>query len=131
MARSYGSNMWSVCGGAPKRESFSERERERVRRREHMERGKSETSCSTIAGMCFLCFIDGLMFWKTQGTTVVTFAELLCVFFLVVLKSTVWRRSMKTVAFSDFTRRRPVKELKTLSEPDLIAHFYCQIGSFR
>lgn len=44
----------------------------------------------------FLCFIDGLMFWKIQGTTVVIFARLLCILFLVVLKRTVRRRGLKT-----------------------------------
>lgn len=56
--------MAAICVAFVVERKFS---RKRGRRREHMERGKSETSCSTRAGMCFSCFIDGLMLEDTRN----------------------------------------------------------------
>lgn len=36
-----------------------------------------------LAGMFLLCFIDGLMFWKTRGTTVVILWAAMCLCLVV------------------------------------------------
>lgn len=81
--------MAAICGAFLVERKFS---RKRGRRREHMERGKSEMSCSTRAGMFFLCFIDGLMLEDTRNNCS-DFCGLPCIFVSGCFKSVArWRK---------------------------------------
>lgn len=70
-------HMAAICGALVVERKFS---RKRGGLREHMERGKSEMSCSTRAGMCFSCFIDGLMLLEDTRNNCSDFCGLPCIF---------------------------------------------------